>query len=234
MRARWYRTAASAAVLMFALMVAGPALAVTVTSYTPTNAFIPEDPGACVGTSVTINGTGFVNDGGPVTVKFNGTPGVNVVIGSDVIIYAKMPPTATDGLVTVTTARGTASAAIPYDGRRMRVPSGPGVDRSLEQAQDCRLRSDESKDGKDSRDQRGQSGRRDRGQDRWCRCQVQGRLGDEDHGDRLSRSEERQDRGCLRRWNRYELDELHQRLSSNGAAFRERRRSREAATARSR
>ena len=114
MRARWYRTAASAAVLMFALMVAEPALAVTVTSYTPTNAFIPEDPGACVGTSVTINGTGFVNDGGPVTVKFNGTPGVNVVIGSDVIIYAKMPPTATDGLVTVTTARGTASAAIPY------------------------------------------------------------------------------------------------------------------------
>ncbi len=115
MRARWYRTAASAAVLMFALVLAGPALAVTVTSYTPTNAFIPEDPGACVGTSITINGTGFVNDGGTVTVKFNGTPGVNVVIGSDNTIYAKMPPTASGGLVSVTTGAGTATATTPYE-----------------------------------------------------------------------------------------------------------------------
>ena len=107
--------AASAAVLMFALTLAGPALAVTITSFTPTTDWIPEDPGACVGTSVTINGTGFVNDGGPVTVMFNGKPAVNVVIGSDIIIYAKASATTTPGSVTVTTAKGTATAATAFN-----------------------------------------------------------------------------------------------------------------------
>ena len=63
MGARWYRTVVGAAVLATAsLFFAGSALAVTITSFTPTTDFVPEEANACVGTMITINGTGFVND----------------------------------------------------------------------------------------------------------------------------------------------------------------------------
>src|SRR4051795_602550 len=103
MRARWYRIAASGAVLAFALFAAGSAFGATITSFTPTNDWIPEEANNCVGTSITINGTGFVNDGGTAVVRFNGTPAVGVFVGSDRIIYARMAAGTTGGPVTVTT-----------------------------------------------------------------------------------------------------------------------------------
>src|SRR5579862_7890691 len=114
MRAVWYRLGVGAAILVASLFVAGQALAVTITSYTPGSDLIPEVANACVGSSITINGSGFVNDGGPVTVAFNGVPAVDVTIGSDNIIYAKMPAAATPGNITVTTAKGTATSSVPY------------------------------------------------------------------------------------------------------------------------
>jgi hypothetical protein len=107
-------TAGVAALTLLALCSAGSALAVSITNYTPTSDFIPEVPNACVGTSITINGSGFVNDGGPVVVAFNGTPAVDVTIGSDSVIYARIPGNATNGYISVTTAKGTATAATPY------------------------------------------------------------------------------------------------------------------------
>jgi len=127
MGARWYRTAAGAAVFLFAMLLAGPAMAVTITNFTPTTDWIPEDPGNCVGTSITINGSGFVNDGGPVSVSFNGKPAVNVVIGSDAVIYAKLPVGASPGTVTVTTAKGTATSAAPFTVVPCAASGGPAL-----------------------------------------------------------------------------------------------------------
>jgi IPT/TIG domain len=114
MRAVSYRVGVTAAILVLSLFVAGQALAVTITLVTPATDFIPEVANACVGTSVTITGSGFVNDGGPVSVAFNGTPAINVTIGSDAVIYAKMPGNATPGNITVTTAKGTATSPLAY------------------------------------------------------------------------------------------------------------------------
>jgi len=127
MRAGWYRTAALAAVLLASLLGAGSALAVTITNFTPTTDWIPEAAGRCVGTSVTINGSGFVTDGGPVAVKFNGTAAVNVVIGSDSVIYAKMAPGTTAGAVTVTTAQGTATSTTSFNPVPCAADAGPVV-----------------------------------------------------------------------------------------------------------
>jgi hypothetical protein len=125
MRAGWYRVAVTAAILVLSLFVAGQALAVTITNYTPAADLIPEVANACVGTSITINGSGFVNDGGPVSVAFNGVPAVNVTIGSDAVIYAKMPGNATPGNITVTTAKGTATSPIPYTVYPCAASAGP-------------------------------------------------------------------------------------------------------------
>src|SRR4051794_11882538 len=115
MRARSDRTAAAlAAAVTSALLVAGSAFGATITSFTPTNDWIPEEAGNCVGTSITINGTGFVNDGGTPVVRFNGMPAVGVFVGSDRIIYARLPSGATAGTVTVTTNAGTATSTAAY------------------------------------------------------------------------------------------------------------------------
>ena len=116
MRARSYRTAAGAAVAaVLALLAASSAFAVTITNYTPTTDFVPAESNNCVGTMIQINGTGFVNDGGTPSVMFNGTPAVNVTVGSDVVIYAQVPAGATPGAITITTPRGTATAATQYN-----------------------------------------------------------------------------------------------------------------------
>jgi len=115
MRARWYRTAASAAVLaILALAATGSAFAVTITTFTPTTDFIPEEANNCVGTQITINGTGFVNDGGTPVVQFNGATAVDVSVGSDVVLYARVPQGATGGTITVTTPTGTATSTATY------------------------------------------------------------------------------------------------------------------------
>jgi hypothetical protein len=110
----WSRAAAGATALTFALLLAGSGLAATITNFTPTTDFIPEDPGKCVGTQITINGTGFVNDGGTPVVQFNGKPAVDVAIGSDRVIYARMPVGASPGNITVTTPAGTATSPLAF------------------------------------------------------------------------------------------------------------------------
>ena len=116
MRARSYRTVAGAAVAtMLALLAAGSAFAVTITNFTPTTDFVPEESNNCVGTQIQINGTGFVTDGGTPTVMFNGTPAVDVFVGSDAVIYARVPAGAKPGNITITTPRGTATSATAYN-----------------------------------------------------------------------------------------------------------------------
>jgi hypothetical protein len=127
MRAGSYRVGVTAAILVLSLFVAGQALGATITNYTPAADLIPEVANACVGTSITINGSGFVNDGGPVSVAFNGAPAVNVTIGSDAVIYAKMPGNATPGNITVTTAKGTATSPLPYTVFPCAASSGPTI-----------------------------------------------------------------------------------------------------------
>ena len=116
MRTRTYRAALSAAVATtLALLAAGSVLAATITNYTPGTDFVPEEANNCVGTQIQINGTGFVNDGGTPQVMFNGTPAVNVTVGSDIVIYAQVPAGATPGNITITTPRGTATSATAYN-----------------------------------------------------------------------------------------------------------------------
>jgi IPT/TIG domain-containing protein len=116
MRARSYRTAAGAAVAaVLALLAASSAFAVTITTFTPTTDFVPEEANNCVGTQIQINGTGFVNDGGTPSVMFNGTPAVDVAVGSDIVLYARVPAGATPGNITITTPRGTATSATAYN-----------------------------------------------------------------------------------------------------------------------
>jgi hypothetical protein len=106
---------AVAGALLFAAVFAGSAVAVTIVSFTPTSGLPNKDNGtACPGATVTINGSGFVNDGpaSSVQVLFNGKPAApgSVQIGSDSVIYAVVPDGATDGPVTVVTARGSATS----------------------------------------------------------------------------------------------------------------------------
>jgi hypothetical protein len=116
MHAHSYRTAVSAAALTtFALLLAGPALAVTITSIAPVNA-LADTPGQCPAGLVTITGTGFANDGptSSVVVKFNGTAASISQVGSDTTIYARVPAGATDGPISVTTAAGTATSTTNF------------------------------------------------------------------------------------------------------------------------
>ena len=111
-----------------ALSVAGSAFAVSITNYTPTSDWIPEVSNSCVGTSIIINGSGFVNDGGPVTVAFGGTAAVDVTIGSDTQIYARIPGNApATGQVTVTTAKGTATSSGTYTLDPCAASGGPAL-----------------------------------------------------------------------------------------------------------
>jgi hypothetical protein len=110
MRARWQLVGVGAAVVMTsALLLAGSALAVTITAFTP-KAGLAEDQPYCPGGHVTITGSGFVSDGGVTAVTFGG--GVNAVdvqVGSDNTINVMVPTGAKTGPITVTTRAGTAS-----------------------------------------------------------------------------------------------------------------------------
>jgi uncharacterized protein (TIGR03437 family) len=109
MRARWQLVGVGAAVVMTsALLLAGSALAVTITSFTP-KAGLAEDQPYCPGGHVTITGTGFVSDGGVTAVAFGGVPAVDVQVGSDNTINVMVPKGAKTGPITVTTRAGTAS-----------------------------------------------------------------------------------------------------------------------------
>ena len=95
------------------LVAAGSAGAVTITSWAGGKAAVPAvitAPGSCPGTVVTINGTGFVNDGGIVSVTIGGVPAGEIVVGSDTLLFARTGAGATSGPVVVTTKAGTATA----------------------------------------------------------------------------------------------------------------------------
>jgi len=99
-----------------ATVAAGSAGAVTISSWIggkgATPAIVTAGGGACPSTVVTINGTGFVNDGGITSVMIGGVPAEEVIVGSDIIVYARVGPGAKSGPVSVTTPRGTATATL--------------------------------------------------------------------------------------------------------------------------
>jgi hypothetical protein len=111
------RAAVFGAAVLMGLVFVGSALAVTITTFTPTSG-LPNKAGACPGGTIQISGTGFANDGpaSSVVVKFNGTPTQpgGLQIGSDNTIYAVVPDGATDGPISVTTAAGTATSSSTF------------------------------------------------------------------------------------------------------------------------
>src|SRR5690348_8270809 len=84
------RCGLSLALMSLAMMFGATAHAVTITSFTPTS--------GPVGTSVTINGTGFV---APVTVQFNGAFSSAVTLVSSQQLTAQVPGSATTGRIVV-------------------------------------------------------------------------------------------------------------------------------------
>jgi hypothetical protein len=119
------RVAVSSAVVLTSLVLAGSALAVTVSSFTP-NSGLPQTPAgdgsACAGAPVQINGSGFVSDGPTVvgdstttvSVSFNGAKSPWVQVGSNTTLYTIVPNGATDGPITVTTAAGSATSTATF------------------------------------------------------------------------------------------------------------------------
>ena len=96
------------------LVVAGSAGAVTITSWFGGKSAVPAvvtAPGSSPGTVVTITGTGFINDGGIVSVSIGGVPAGEIIIGTDTTLFARVGAGATSGPVVVTTKAGTATAS---------------------------------------------------------------------------------------------------------------------------
>jgi hypothetical protein len=113
----WVRTAAClTSLLALGAAAAGSAGAVTITSWIGGKGATPDivtaGGGACPGTMTTINGTGFVSDGGVTSVMIGGAPSAEVIVGSDSVLYARVGAGATDGSVSVTTRTGTATATM--------------------------------------------------------------------------------------------------------------------------
>src|ERR1700689_595987 len=83
-----FRTALCvAAVAPLALMAAESALAVTITSFAGTAVRAP-DPPYCVGSIVTITGSGFLSGGAVTSVTFGGVPAASFYAGSDTVLLA--------------------------------------------------------------------------------------------------------------------------------------------------
>jgi len=107
------RTALCLSVLIaLGLVAAGSAGAVTIASWVGGKAAVPQvvtaGGGACPSTVIFITGSGFVSDGGIVSVTIGGVPASEIVVGSDQYLYARVGAGATDGPVIVTTKAGTA------------------------------------------------------------------------------------------------------------------------------
>jgi len=114
----WVRTVACLSAL-FALgaVAAGSAGAVSITSWIGGKGATPDivtaGGGSCPGTMTTINGSGFVNDGGLTSVTIGGVPSSEVIVGSDNVMYARVGTGATTGgVVVVTTRAGSATATM--------------------------------------------------------------------------------------------------------------------------
>jgi hypothetical protein len=98
------------------LIAAGSAGAVTISGWVGGKAAVPQvvtAAGNCPGTVVTINGSGFVNDGGITGVSIGGVPAGEITIGSDSVLFARVGANATNGSVSVSTRLGTATSSTP-------------------------------------------------------------------------------------------------------------------------
>ena len=97
------------------LVAAASAGAATITSWNGPKGTVPQIVTAsstnCPGSVITINGTGFAYDGGTVSVTIGGVPAEAVVVGSDIIMYARVGASAQSGPVVVTTAKGSVTAS---------------------------------------------------------------------------------------------------------------------------
>src|SRR5262245_62553642 len=113
------RAAVVGVAVLMGLVFVGSALAVSISSFTPTSGLPAKDNGeACPGNTITISGTGFVSDnptvvaGSPtsvVGVTFGGVKSTYVVVGSNTTLYAVVPDGANTGTIAVTTGAGTAT-----------------------------------------------------------------------------------------------------------------------------
>jgi IPT/TIG domain len=138
---RTIRTGVCVAVLVpVALVAVTSALAVTITSFSGTIGRASDLP-YCYGSTITILGSGFVNDGGITSVTVGGVPAANVIIGSDSTIYALIGPGATSGPVVVTTKAGTATAP----GQMLIYPCASGAPAALPAVSNAPLK---ARDGK--------------------------------------------------------------------------------------
>jgi hypothetical protein len=109
-RRRMRRAGLSIAVIVpLALAVTSSAFAVTISSFLGTFGRASDLP-YCYGSTLTVTGTGFVNDGGVTSVTIGGVPAANYSVGSDTTLYALIGQGATTGTVVVTTKAGTATA----------------------------------------------------------------------------------------------------------------------------
>jgi hypothetical protein len=125
-RKRFGRAASFLAAVVVCLAFAAPGFSATVTGYSPVSGTVQLLP-YCDGTPITVTGSGFLSDGGTVVVKFNGVQANFVQVGSDSSLTTAVPPNATSGPITVTTAAGTAtSAGIATHGNGVN-NLGPGV-----------------------------------------------------------------------------------------------------------
>jgi hypothetical protein len=87
---------------------------VTISSWVGGKAAVPAvitAAGSCPGTVVTITGTGFINDGGILSVTIGGAPAGEIVVGTDTTLFARTGAGATNGPVVVTTKAGTATSS---------------------------------------------------------------------------------------------------------------------------
>jgi IPT/TIG domain len=101
-----------AVVVPIALMAAGSAFAVTITSFAGTAVRAP-DPPYCVGSIVTITGSGFLSGGAVTSVTFGGVPAASFYAGSDTVLLATVGAGAQTGPIVVTTPQGSATSATP-------------------------------------------------------------------------------------------------------------------------
>ncbi len=93
----------------------GTAGAVTISSWRGGSGSVPQvvtaADGNCPGTVIFITGTGFVSDGGVVSVTIGGTTSPQVIVGSDTNLYALVGRGTQSGPVVVTTKAGSATAS---------------------------------------------------------------------------------------------------------------------------
>jgi IPT/TIG domain len=103
-------------VVALGLVAAGSAAAVTITGWVGGKATVPQvvtAAGTCPGTVITINGSGFVSDGGITNVMIGGVPAGEITIGSDSTLFARVGAGAQNGSVSVSTKLGTATSPTP-------------------------------------------------------------------------------------------------------------------------